>query len=180
MKKQHLMKKKNLWCVIVLVLVLTSFVVPVFAGGWATTTVDSMPDSIQAGETARIEFTILQHGKTPVHILYWDNREAPLTPIVTATLADTTLAFEAQPAKEVGHWFVDVTLPEAGEWEWSIDPKPLGGVTQLEPLTVQPAAKAASAVGTVTAVPLFLGVLLIGFVIVGFVWWRGRETAVVA
>ena len=174
------MKKKNLWLVVVLTVLLASFAFPVFAGGWATVTVDSLPASIQAGESARIEFTILQHGKTPVHTLYWDGREALLTPIVTATLADTSVEFEAQPAKELGRWFVDVTLPEAGTWEWSIEPKPLGGVTQLEPLSVQPAAKAALAVGSVTAVPLFLSVILIGLVIAGFVWWRGRETAVAA
>jgi hypothetical protein len=180
MKKQDLMKKKNLWFVFVFVLVLAGFVVPVFAGGWATTTIDSMPDSIKAGETARIKFTILQHGKTPVHTLYWDDREALLTPIVTATLADSTLEFEAQPAKEVGHWFVDITLPEAGAWDWSIDPKPLGGATQLEPITVVPAAATSLAVGSVTAVPMILSLILIGLVIVGFVWWRRRRTAVVA
>ena len=180
MKKQDLMKKRILLISVVLMVALVGFVVPAFAGGWATIEVDSLPASIQAGETARIEFTILQHGKTPVHTLYWDGREALLTPIVMVTLADTTLEFEAQPAKELGHWFVDVTLPEAGEWEWSIEPKPLGGVTQLEPLSVQPAAKAALAVGSLTAVPLFLSVILIGLVIAGFVWWRGRETAVAA
>ena len=180
MKKQDLVKKKNLWFLGIFVLMLASFVTPAFAGGWATTTVNSMPDTIRAGEPARIEFTILQHGKTPVHILYWDGREAPLTPIVTATLADTSLEFEAQPAKEIGHWFVDVTLPEAGEWEWSIDPKPLGGATPLDPITVQPAATTSLAVGSVTAVPLVLGMILIGLAVVGFVWWRGRETAVAA
>lgn len=173
------MKKQNLWFVVVVVLILASFALPAFAGGWATTTVDSMPD-IKAGETARIEFTILQHGKTPRHMLTWDGKEVFLTPIVTATQGDTSLEFEAQPAKEVGHWFVDVTLPKAGEWDWSIDPQPLGGATELEPLTVQPAPAASLTMGSITAVPLLVVVILIGLVVVGFVWWRGRETAVVA
>ncbi len=171
------MKKKNLWFV-VLIVALASFALPAFAGRWATITVDSMPEAIKAGETARIEFTILQHGKTPRHTLIWDGKEVFLTPIVTVTQGDASLEFEAQPAKEVGHWFVDVTLPEAGTWEWSIDPQPLGGATELEPLVVQPVAPASLAVGSVAVAPLILGVALLAFVVVGFVWWRGRETAV--
>jgi len=171
------MKKQNLWFIGVFVLVLASFAVPVLAGGWATTTIDSLPDAIKAGEPARIEFTILQHGKTPRHTLTWDGKEVFLTPIVTATQGDTSLKFEAQPAKEVGHWFVDVTLPEAGTWEWSIDPKPFGGATELEPLVVESAVASSMAMGTGTVLPLIFSSALIGLLVIGFVWWRGRKTA---
>lgn len=174
------MKKKNLYFVVVLVLLLASFTLPAFAGGWATTPVDSLPAEIKAGETTRIEFTILQHGKTPRHTLTWDGKERVLTPIVTATQGDISLEFEAQPAKEVGHWFVDLTLPEAGTWEWEIDPQPLGGATTLAPLTVQSAPAPSLALGSITAVPYLLLVMLIGLGVVGVIWWRGRQTAVVA
>ncbi len=169
-----------LWLIVVLMCVWAVSVVPVFAGGWATTTIDSLPDSIKAGETARIEFTILQHDKTPVHTLQFDGKTLLITPVLTAKLAETTLAFEAQPAKVLGHWFVDVTLPRAGAWEWSISPDPLAGVTQLEPLMVEPAVTNVPVVGSVAGVPVILGLVLIGLVIAGFIWWRGRETAVAA
>jgi hypothetical protein len=176
------MKKKNVWLVFVLLVALVSAAVPVFAGGWATITVDSLPESMQAGEMARIEFTILQHGKTPVHTLNWGKEVMLLTPILTATLDETTLEFEAHPAKQIGAWFVDVTLPQAGAWEWSITTNPLAVVpiTEFEPLVVEPASAAPVASGAVDVTPLFLVAVLVGLAIVGIAWWRGRETAVAA
>lgn len=174
-------KEKNLWLIFVLICALAVFVVPVFAGGWAVVEVDSLPENWQVGEAGRIEFTILQHGEKPVHTLYFDDRDPiPLTPMLTATLGETILEFEAVPAKQIGHWVVDVTLPEAGSWEWSITPEPLAGGTQLDPLIVEAAVTSRMGVSSVNLLPILLGLMFVGIAIVGFVWWRRRETAVVA
>src|SRR5438128_12344573 len=37
----------------------------VFAGGWAITTLDSLPNELRAGETYAIGYVIRQHGQTP-------------------------------------------------------------------------------------------------------------------
>jgi hypothetical protein len=176
MKEKNLRIRRNLWILFILIIALASFATPTFAGGWATINIDSLPKAFEAGKSARIEFTVLQHGKTPVHSLSWDGKQVELAPILTATLDETMLEFEAQPAKQVGHWIVDVTLPEAGTWEWSITTEPLAAVpiTEFEPLVVEPSVAAPIAAGSVDVTPLFLLTVLIGLGIVGFAWWRGR------
>ena len=37
----------------------------VFAGGWAVTTLDPLPNELRAGETYAIGYVIRQHGQTP-------------------------------------------------------------------------------------------------------------------
>ncbi len=36
------------------------------AGGWAVTTLDTLPRQFNAGETYRIGYTVRQHGETPL------------------------------------------------------------------------------------------------------------------
>jgi hypothetical protein len=183
-KTTHAQKQRNklrlVWLAAVMLAALSILVLPAFAGGWATVTIDSLPEVIEAGETARIEFTILQHGQTPVHTLSFGGETTPLTPVVTASLGATTLEFEALPLKQTGRWFVDVTLPEAGSWNWAIMPAPLAGATELKPLVVEAAAPAPVTSAAVDMTPLVIGAALAALALVGFVLWRGRKTAVVA
>lgn len=51
------------WGVVAITMAMAS---TALAGGWAVTTVDSMPEEFEAGTTYTIEYTIRQHGKTPV------------------------------------------------------------------------------------------------------------------
>ena len=39
---------------------------PALAGGWAVTTMDSVPEDLEAGVTYEIGYTVLQHGEKPV------------------------------------------------------------------------------------------------------------------
>ena len=99
------------------------------AGGWATVTPDPGTIGPTAGETTTVGFTVLQHGKTPV---------GQGNVIVNASGPDgQVLAFRARPQGKAGHWVVDMMLPAAGTWEWSVTmPDQLEVSTHLEPLQV--------------------------------------------
>ena len=87
-------------------------VFPVFAGGWAVITLDELTSGVVAGEPFTIGFTVLQHGRTPM---------TDLEPTVTAQLANgEKLTFFATPEGKPGYYTATLTLPESGDWEWSI------------------------------------------------------------
>jgi hypothetical protein len=96
----------------------------VHAGGWAITTLDPLPP-ISSGEPALIEFTILQHGRTPVLVdgVTIDIRSA----------GGKVETFTAVPATVEGRYAVTVVFPESGEYTWVITqgwfgPQELGSV----------------------------------------------------
>ncbi len=129
---------------VLLVIVLLLMLVPaVFAGGWATVTLDEPPGEIHAGETWIVGLSVLQHGMTPVHNL---GEGVPIEPTFVATNAATGQKVEAvaRPEEEIGRFTLVVTLPSEGEWEWTIYPAPLAGDEQLRSLTVLPPAPAAA------------------------------------
>jgi hypothetical protein len=143
-------RKKNLFYLIfLLILAFPLLSLPVYAGGWATVSITSMPEELYAGRPFTIEFMVRQHGNKPVHDLYWDNnRRIPVEPVISLGSAEAKgkLMFKAQPVKQPGLFKAEITLPDEGEWFLSIDPNPLGGVTEFDPLNVLPAS-AAPAVG---------------------------------
>ena len=127
---------------VLLVIVLLLMLVPaVFAGGWATVTLDEPPGEIHAGETWIVGLSVLQHGMTPVHNL---GEGVPIEPTFVATNAATGQKVEAvaRPEEEIGRFTLEVTLPSEGEWEWTIYPAPLAGDEQRQSLTVLPSASA--------------------------------------
>lgn len=111
------------------------------AGGWATISLDDAPGEIHAGEPWTVGFTVLQHGVTPVHDL---GKDLPIVPKLAATNAATGERLEAiaRRTKEPGHFTVEITFPGEGEWEWTIEPRPLAGDTRFEPLAVLPPVSA--------------------------------------
>jgi hypothetical protein len=138
---------------------------PAHAGGWATVGITAKPEQIYAGQPFTVEFMVWQHGNKPVHNLVWDNnRRIPVTPRVRLSSADgqQKAAFEAVPAKKLGLFTAEITLPDDGEWHWSIMPDPLVGATKLEPLTALPAgaAPAAQSATPFTPLPVTAGVPL--------------------
>ncbi len=98
---------------IALALLLTlAFVVPVFAGGWAVITLDSLPTGVVAGEPITVGFTVLQHGITPM---------TGLDPTVTATLLrEDQFVVHAEAQGKPGHYAATLTFPKEGEWQWSV------------------------------------------------------------
>jgi hypothetical protein len=124
-------------------LLLLALVPGVLAGGWAVITLDEPPGEIHAGEPWRMDFTVLQHGKTPVHDL---DANSPIEPLLVAENPQTGQRIEvmAERLKEPGRFTIEVTFPSEGAWEWTIYPNPLLGETVFEPLTVLPVVNAAS------------------------------------
>jgi len=117
---------------------LLTLVSAALAGGWAVVTLDAPPGEIHAGEPWTVGFTVLQHGRTPVH-RFADG--APVEPLLVARNLDAGRRVEvtATPDDEVGHFTAEVTFPVEGEWRWTVLPNPLAGDTAFEPLTVLPA-----------------------------------------
>ncbi len=133
------MRKVGMLLIIALLLAL---VPTALAGGWALITLDDMPGEIRAGEPWTVGFTVLQHGRTPVHRLDDGYGGVMIEPTLIAANSDTgeRVQVTATPTSEVGHFTLQVTFPSEGAWEWTIEPAPLAGETQFEPLTVLPAA----------------------------------------
>src|SRR5215204_4072211 len=99
------------------------------AGGSATVELDKHPGEIEAGKPVTIGFMMLQHGVTPVP----DGK-----PTMEAIHRETreVLRAEGRPEGEVGHYVVDVTFPESGDWAWSITAVPFPNTTSFPALTV--------------------------------------------
>jgi hypothetical protein len=114
-------------CLFLALTLLSLVAAPVaFAGGWAVTTLDDVPSSINAGETYAIGYTIRQHGQSPLTtsqsgIEVRDAKGALVERFVG--ISDGT----------PGHYVAQVRFPAAGEWQWTVDqtpfqPQPLGSV----------------------------------------------------
>src|SRR5687767_7385802 len=112
-----------------------------FAGGWATTTLDTVPDQVRAGETYRVGYTSLQHGVSP-----FASRATAVRIRSSATGADQI--FRAQHDGPAGHYVAHVRFPTAGAWIWEIT-HGFGG-QKLAPATVAAAddTKGTAAAGT--------------------------------
>lgn len=110
-------------CILFLLLV-----TPAQAGGWAVVTVDELPPYLHAGEPMTLGFIVRQHGKHPVNLEHV---------VLTATRLPKgeTLTFPAHQEGLTGHYVVEVLLPTAGTWDWSIQPDWFGPM-RMAPLTV--------------------------------------------
>ncbi len=83
------------------------------AGGWAAISFDEVPAGLEAGTTHTLGFTVLGHGVRPVDV----GNDVEIRFIGQPG----TETFAATPSGGTGHYTVDVTLPEAGEWRWEVD-----------------------------------------------------------
>lgn len=106
------------------------FILPVAAGGWATITLDEIPENVHAGERITIGFTVRQHGINPV---------ADLSPKIVAMHTETkeTISVDAISQGEVGHYSVKLNFPQAGTWNWIIQAFTME--QSMPPLVVLPA-----------------------------------------
>ena len=112
---------------------------PVSAGGWAVTTLDSLPSSVYAGQAYEIGYTIRQHGVTPF---------TAAKPRIVISLDGQTLSFAGLPHGQPGHYVSDVEFPRAGTWTLAVDQMPFA-IQALGTLQILvPSAPAAEAVTT--------------------------------
>lgn len=85
------------------------------AGGWATVTVDALPETITAAQPFTIEFSVRQHG-----IRLMDD----LSPLPTVTLvhgeSGERVVVQAEAMARGGFFAATATVPMAGEWSWNI------------------------------------------------------------
>ncbi len=80
-------------------------------GGWATAGLAPPPAGIDPGETWRAEFTLLQHGVTPLE---------GVQPSITISGPETE-TFAARPTGKPGVYVADVVFPTAGTYSYRLD-----------------------------------------------------------
>jgi hypothetical protein len=130
-----------------------------FAGGWATVTLDALPENVVAGQPLTIGFVVRQHGVTPL-----GNLSPAPTVYATNPATGERVTAKAKDEGAVGHYVATITLPSAGTWNWEVHA--FGPVAKLAPLTVVSAATTASPIAP-SAVALSSGrVALAGMIVV--------------
>ena len=120
------------------------------------TSFDQVPGKFQAGSTYDLEYTVLQHGQTPVDV-------GPTQVRLIASNGSVT-AFDAVPTGEAGRYSVSITFPESGTWQWEVDQGDFG-VYPIGSIQVAPTASATAPSGSALRwlLPVAL-VLVVGLV----------------
>lgn len=116
-------------CAIALLLVPTT---PGAFGGWTVITVHDLPEYLEVGAPTRLEFTIRQHGRTPMN---------DRSPTVTLKKAGSGLLskkerFAATRAEGEGRYAATITATEAGTVEITVDADWYGSDVTLLPVPV--------------------------------------------
>jgi hypothetical protein len=83
---------------------------PAYAGGWAATVLDPVPDRFEPGRSYTIGFWVLQHGSHP----YAGTLDPVALQLVAPSGAVTTFPGVALP--EPAHYVTSIHLPAAGEY----------------------------------------------------------------
>ncbi|MGQ0815383.1 MAG: hypothetical protein ACT4O1_13150 [Gemmatimonadota bacterium] len=82
-----------------------------YAGGWATVTVENLPDYLVAGQATNMTFSVRQHG---VELL------SDLKPTVTARSGNHEFEARAVQTNRRGYYTVTLNAPRAGDWKFTI------------------------------------------------------------
>lgn len=132
---------------------LLAIAAPVFGGGWAVATLDDIPSDVVAGQAFTVSFTMRQHGLRPVD---W----GPMKLTFRNTATGETATYTAWASSHDGQYVVDITLPSAGVWEWTIGE---GFVQPMPNLTVKDTSGAAASPSSTAApaitIPNLIGIL---------------------
>ena len=86
-------------------------VLPFLYGGWASITVEDLPDYAVVRQPLNLTFNVRQHGFTKL---------SDLEPRIEARGAGTTTAAVAVRGKEEGQYTARLVLPQTGEWTITI------------------------------------------------------------
>src|SRR5207302_11249300 len=99
------------------------------AGGVAVTTLDSLPQAMQAGQTYRIGYLIRLHGVAPF---------TNARPKIVISRGTERLTFAGVAEGTAGHYVSDVTFPDSGDWLWEVDQSPFPMSQMLGSISVAP------------------------------------------
>jgi mono/diheme cytochrome c family protein len=80
-------------------------------GGWATVTVDDLPDYVETGKPLTVSFMVRQHGVSPMKGVH---------PTIEARSGGSTARAEASPGQETGQYVAALTLAQPGDWTVTI------------------------------------------------------------
>jgi len=106
------MKRRDIMSLVCSLLIVIAVVTIAVAGGWATITLAEFPDYAVAGKALNLNFTVRQHGQTPL---------AGLQPSVRARTANGLAATAAGKSGPIrGEYSASLTLPEPGDWTITI------------------------------------------------------------
>ncbi len=148
----------------VLVALLAVLAEPAFAGGWAVTSLDPLPQAgFHAGQSYSIGFTIRQHGVSPFN---------QAQPRIRASLGQEHVNVAARRDGE-GHYVATLQFPTAGAWTWKVDQTPFAS-QELGMIQVLPPLPAAPDEPVIAASPLesAVGYALAGLLAVVVLLWR--------
>ncbi|HSL68637.1 MAG TPA: cytochrome c [Longimicrobiales bacterium] len=81
------------------------------SGGWATVTVEDLPDYFTAGQPVNVAFTIRQHGQELME---------GLKPAIEAQAGKLEARAQAAPGKSRGTYVARIVLPQPGTWTLTI------------------------------------------------------------
>ena len=90
----------------------TMVAVTAYAGGWATVTVENMPEHFVVGKPAELRLLVRQHGVSPLE---------GLTVAVRATAPGGLEARAIAKSVAKGKYIALLTVPSAGDWTIHID-----------------------------------------------------------
>jgi hypothetical protein len=80
---------------------------PAAYGGWATISIEKVPDKVVMGQPLDLFFVVKQHGVTPL---------SGLKPTLEVKGAGTVTRVDATPGKEKGQYKATVVLAQAGSY----------------------------------------------------------------
>jgi hypothetical protein len=80
---------------------------PAGFGGWATISIEKVPDKVITGQPLDLVFVVKQHGVTPL---------SGLKPVLEVKGAGTVARVDATPGKEKGQYKATVVLAQAGSY----------------------------------------------------------------
>ncbi len=117
-------------------LLLLASLTAVAFGGWASVTIEDLPDYLVASQPTTLNFTIRQHGMSLL---------GGLKPRVEARSGGRVVDVAAVPAKSEGRYTAVLTVPATGEWTVTVHTGFGNNRSALLPLAAVEAGKAPAA-----------------------------------
>jgi mono/diheme cytochrome c family protein len=82
-----------------------------YMGGWASITVENLPDSVLAGQPTNMTFSVRQHGERLL---------SGLKPVVTGVSGDHEFRAGAVETNKAGYYTVTLSPAQTGDWTFTI------------------------------------------------------------